>query len=522
MAARTPTTLLSRFPPHPLLLAGYAVLFLYAENLSEVLLIDVVEPLVRGVLAAVAVLAVLAVVFRDARRGAIVASALVIAFFAYGHTSPGFTDMGLDDRGQLAVWGLIVATMTVYAARAKATLPLVTHGLDGIAVILVLLASATILPYEASRAARAPAQLGGAVATRMEPVAAPDIYFLVFDRYGSAGAIERRFGLTEDDLTGWLEARGFQIPADSRANYRATDFSLAATLNMRYLDHLTDQVGRTSSDRTPAAAMLREHEVGRLLKSQGYRYYHIGSWFGPTAANPLADESLSFGVSSEFEAVLRDTTVLPAVERLLGVEHAEPTFRDRHREGALFQFRQLRRLATAPGPKFIFAHILLPHDPYVFREDGSTIPEAEARAEEEADLFAGQLAFLNGRIKETVDELLAGPEETDPIVILQADEGPTMCRSIDCPTDTPEYFAIRFGILNAMYLPRRPGIDPVLPRTFSSVNTFRMVFREYFGADLAPLPDRSFTWPDNDHVYDFRDITDRIPVPAARSDRGTP
>jgi hypothetical protein len=38
------------------------------------------------------------------------------------------------------------------------------------------------------------------------------------------------------------------------------------------------------------------------------------------------------------------------------------------------------------------------------------------------------------------------------------------------------------------------------------------VFREYFGADLDLLPDRSFTWPDNDHLYDFRDVTDQITV----------
>ena len=53
----------------------------------------------------------------------------------------------------------------------------------------------------------------------------------------------------------------------------------------------------------------------------------------------------------------------------------------------------------------------------------------------------------------------------------------------------------------------------MLPDTFTSVNTFRVVFREYFGADLEPLPDRSFTWPDNDHIYDFKDVTDQLIVP---------
>ena len=69
------------------------------------------------------------------------------------------------------------------------------------------------------------------------------------------------------------------------------------------------------------------------------------------------------------------------------------------------------------------------------------------------------------------------------------------------------YFATRFGNLNAMYL---PDVDAVVPDDLSSVNTFRFVFRTEFGLDLDLLPDRSFTWPDNDHLYDFRDITAQL------------
>ena len=92
-------------------------------------------------------------------------------------------------------------------------------------------------------------------------------------------------------------------------------------------------------------------------------------------------------------------------------------------------------------------------------------------------------------------------------MIIEGDEGPLMCRSVDCVSNTPEYLRIRLGNLVAMYL---PGVDAVIPDTFTSVNTFRVVLREYFGAELEPLPDRSFTWPDNDHIYDFRDVTDQI------------
>jgi hypothetical protein len=40
------------------------------------------------------------------------------------------------------------------------------------------------------------------------------------------------------------------------------------------------------------------------------------------------------------------------------------------------------------------------------------------------------------------------------------------------------------------------------------VNTFRTIFREYFGADLPDLPVHSYNWPDNDHIYDFHDMNE--------------
>ena len=496
---------MTRLPLHPVLFAAYAVLFLYAQNLTEVLLVDIGAPLARAMLGAAAALLLLALLYRSPERGAIVASALVIAFFAFGHVA-SVLGSGASDAAQLAAWLVLIVVAAVYAARAR-SVARVTRGLNLVAVVLVVLAAITIVPYELQRAGRAPVALAGPVATASGATRAPDIYYLVFDRYGSADAIERRFGITGNDLYDWLASRGFQVPSDSRAAYRATDFSLASVLNMRYLDNLTEEIGPASDDRTPAHEMLAQHEVGRFLKEQGYRYYHIGSWFNPTASIPIADENLSFDTTSEFESVLRDTTILPALEQVLGRQTPETTFRDRHREGTLFTFRQLHRLQSAPGPKFVFAHVLLPHDPYVFHADGSVISEDEAKASEEAGLYRGQVEFANANIKSIVDELLAGPDAEDPIVIVQADEGPLFCRSVDCPEVSEEYAAIRFGVLNAMYL---PGIDERLPDTFTTVNTFRTIFREYFGADLENLPDHSYTWPDNEHIYDFRDVTDLL------------
>jgi hypothetical protein len=502
--------ILRQIPLHPVLFAAYAVLFLYAANLALVLPVDAAAPLARSVLGAAVVWLVLTLVFRDPRRGAIVATGAVVAFFAFGHVAPGLADRGLHDPAQLAVWGVLLVAALVYAIRAKGSLPGVTAGLNVAAIVLLAFTASSIVPYEINRASRSPVTLAPAAVAHATTSTTRDIYFLIFDRYGSAEALDRRFGITDNDMYGWLRDQGFQVPAHSHANYRATDFSLAATLNMRYLDDLTTSVGRMSGDRTPAQELFKDHAVGEFLKGQGYHYYQVGTWFQPTRNIPIADENLVLGVTSEFENVFNGTTMLPAIDRIQGNTTAELSFRDLHREGTLFELRQLRRVSTSPGPKFVFAHILLPHDPYVFRADGSPIPEAETKTTPEVELYRNHLAFANSQIRDIVGYLLAGPEASRPIVIIEGDEGPLMCQSVDCVQTSADYLRIRLGNLVAMYL---PGVDERLPETFSSVNTFRTVFRHYFGADLPPLPDRSYTWPDNDHIYDFQDITHKLADP---------
>ena len=191
----------------------------------------------------------------------------------------------------------------------------------------------------------------------------------------------------------------------------------------------------------------------------------------------------------------------PAIDRVRGVVRPEPTFRDRHREGSLFAFRQLRRVATAPGPKFVFAHILLPHDPYVFKADGSPL------SEEEADGTPNSSTPITSRMRTRRSRRSSGicspPRGRPDRSIIEGDEGPLMCQSVDCVSDTPEYLRIRLGNLVAMYL---PGVDVVIPDTFI-VGTFRVVCANT-SAQLEPLPDLHVA-RQRSHLR-LQDVTDQI------------
>ena len=212
--------------------------------------------------------------------------------------------------------------------------------------------------------------------------------------------------------------------------------------------------------------------MAAFLQDNGYTYYQLGSWYGPTQTNELADVTLTWNEDTEFESVLRESTILPAIDRLIGRRVGEgDEYRDDARAAAHFQFRQLQRLPSVPGRKFVFAHILLPHPPYIFDAEGDMVVKATAETVPERDLYREQLAYTDSQVRATVDALLAGPDDQDPIIVVMGDEGPFLCRNVDCVDDSQRRLGIRFGALGAYFLPdQQPGF---FPDDHTHVNTFR-------------------------------------------------
>ncbi len=512
-------SILSRLPLHPLLLAAFAVLSVYASNLTEVLPVDLggpFGPLALAVVGAAIVLLLCSLVLRDWRRGAILATAAVAAYAFFGRVAPELLGVGLSEQLQLVVWAVVVVAAGVFAVRARGMLPSATLALNAFTLLLVGMSLFAIVPYESHRVAAQGTSVSPDAGLDFSSTTVPnrDIYLIVLDRYGSQWSIEHRFGITDNDLPTWLGDQGFQVVPGARANYRATDFSLGSMLSMQMLDEYSIDPGRDSGDRTYARTRLERPAAAAFLKDNGYTYYQLGSWYGPTQTNELADVTLSWDDDTEFQNVLRQSTMQPAIDRLVGTTTGEgDEFRDGARARAEFQFRQLQRLPSVPGRKFVFAHILLPHPPYVFDANGNMVVTKTAQTEPEAQLYSDQLKFANSQVKQVVDSLLAGPPESDPIIIIMGDEGPFLCRNVDCVDPSVRRLGIRFGVLAAYYLPDQPA--GFFPADHTHVNTFRMIFDAYFGANLPPLPDRSYDWPDNAHIYDFQDITDRLPLPGS-------
>jgi hypothetical protein len=494
MADRLRTVLRDRpWPFHPLLFAAYFVLFLYSVNLDEVELGDVLPVLVVVVGGTAVALIVAAMLVGDARRAALVLTAAVVAFLAYGHAARLLQPLRIGPTVHVLGWLAVIALALIVAWRGRRFLGTITRALNVASLALVIVPLVSIAPYDVGRLASGEKPTPAPSAGPTSPsTAGPDIYWFVFDRYPSATSARLAYGI-ENPIFDELRTRGFYIADASHANYQRTSASLQATFSAEFLNGRghADIFGPT--DRSAAFSRVQNSNIARFLKSRGYFYVHVGSDFSGTRSSVLADVNHAFDNRTDFDAAFVDSTALPGILRRTGL--SGPRWARRY-AWTTWEVNLLANLPPYPSPKFVFGHLLLPHTPYIFTADGSFVSDEANRDRPRTKQFTEQLTFTNARMLAIIDDLLAVPETLRPVIIVQADEGPYPSyledqTRHDWTTATLEEREIKFGILNAWYVPG--GRDIGLYPEITPVNTFRVLFNAYFDTDLPILPDESFS-----------------------------
>jgi hypothetical protein len=510
-------------PLHPLLFAAVPVLALWVHNLSEgVSLREVLPPLAITVVGAGVVMVVAALLLqRDLLKGALVAGAIVFLVFSYGPLSALLDGWKVGSSRlvtTLIIMGasLVLAVVAIRAVTRAAPQRVagLTRGLNFVAAGLVALNVISIGVYQFRDEVRGVDASGviDSAAGRTNPAGKPDIYYLVLDEYGGERAMRELLGFDNRPFLDALEDRGLYVPAHPTTNYPRTSLYLASTLNMEYVHRLVPR--RTAITEENLKPLIVDDVVPKFLKAKGYRYVHVGSWVRLTASNPQADVNVTLGRGlSEFSNTLIGQTQLqPALETVGTLAWARQQYDRAH-----FQFDQLAKSRDLPGPKFVFGHIIVPHWPYVFDEDGgfsdTRIPLASLRpplaevSQEIRESYITQVKFVNRKTLELIDALLAGPPESDPIIVLQSDEGFFTWLLSPAKADDRD-LQQHFNILSAYYFPRleRTGLYPRI----TPVNSFRLLFANYFGARLPLLPDRNYILVHLKTGYEFCDVTDRV------------
>jgi len=506
-------------PVHPLLLAAFPVLALYAHNMAEAPIGAIWRPLGFALAGSAAVWAVSAAILRHVRKAALIASVVAVVFFSYGHI---WNLLPSNLRGGLApVLGVVAAAAILAIVRARGPLKQATSALNLASFVLILPScwtiAATLLPAATSRAgAPQPAAMSQVDAPRKVSLpkgaaGLPDIYYIVLDAYGRADSLQRIYGYDNTPFIRELERRGFYVAPKSHSNYDQTGLCIASALNMRYLDGLKERVPAGEGADETLRAMIDQSAVAADLRKRGYEYVFIGTGSGQTRVDS-ADLSLGLAATAPRLSALEKSLVGSSAFDTLPEQRKKDY--GQHRSYLLSAFDSLDQVARRPGPKFIFAHILAPHPPFVLGPNGEAVEPRYAfsyadaswllqmisRADYERG-YVGQLQYVNRRTLEAIDAIQRSSRRP-PIIIVQGDHGSRM--NLDWDRLDKSDLREPFSILNAYCVPQ--SIRPALYDNITPVNSFRVLLSKEFGENLRRLDDRSAYSTAGDPLK-FTDVT---------------
>ena len=516
-------------PVHHVLIAAYPILYLLGNNVGEVDPREGIVPVAMAVGAAVALFLMLRFLLVSAPRAALGVTIVAVIALMYGHAATAVEPLGFSGTPLLVGWLLLGAVLIVVVSLVPGDLRGLTTVLNIGSVVLVVPSLVAIGGHLVSEpelfVGGQRVEVNGSPRATSEPQATPgspprDIYYFILDGYGAPRALDQYLDVPDEGFMDWLEASGFTVLRETRSNYGRMPLSLSSSMNMTYLDELAAELGPDNPHQGILNEMIKDAEVTAFLEDRGYSYVLLGSQYHGTAASPVADVNPTFAQTSDFIGVLTQSTIFPSVASTLGFED-DLSERRRNYDAGIWQFETFPDLIELPGPKFVFTHFFLPHEPFVVDEDGGYVSAEADAARSISEQHRTQLAFVNREMQKLIEGLLAGPDETDPIIIISPDHGPKtpgmpqVGPNIDWSGASDAELDLVFSIFSAYHL---PGVDDacVYPG-MSSVNAFRLVFDLYFDAGLPLLPDRSYIHRDRSHPYDLTDVTDRLPSSGAGS-----
>jgi len=507
---------------HPFLFAIFPIFFLCAHNIGQVSFSSTLFP--SAVMLGLALLLLLLsyLVFRDSKKAGVVVSIFLVLFFSYGHVFEVLPDwlkggFGTNPHTYLVLlWYAALICCAYLIKKTRMHLHNFTNILNVVAAFLVAFPLVNIGIYELktepwqSVRSKENARVNAVESGKADTL--PDIYYIVFDRYAGANTLKEIYDFDNREFIDYLINRGFYV-ARSSANYLKTAHSLASSLNMEYINYLSEMIGEESGNWRPLVEMLQNYEVWRFLKARGYKLIHFGSWWEATRRNKNADMNFNLFSLPEFSMSLYKTTLLyPFITKLRISEKPLLQWmgdgRLLQRKRVLYKFQKLAEMPNIEEPTFVFAHMLTPHAPFVFDKDGNFVTEEEERKRSRKVNYVEQLIFVNKKIEMLIDKLLS-KSEVPPIIILQADEGPyPPGRSTNWQEISGAELRQKMMILNAYYLPNAD--KDVLYPSVTPVNSFRIVFNLCFDANFELLPDESYVHPDDHHPYKFFNVTDKL------------
>lgn len=479
----------------PLLLAVFPILSLAQGNIDFVKITALYRPLLITLAVTAAFYLIWFLALRDAIKAGLLSGGLVFILLSYGTLYLILTErfgLTVDHRWLLPAVAVLYGLLAVLVIRVGDARPLNSAvSLGVVAIIAYLAISIGIYEYQVAHT-QARTEEGGATLAAGQASELPDIYLILLDGHTRSDVLRDVYELDNTGFTGQLEDLGFWVADCSTSNYPSTYFSTASMFGLDYLHHLYE-------DGTLVFPSLSESAVFQTLADYDYQTITFQNFvfehFNINDDLRFAREGTFTGSITEFERLVVDTSVLRV---LIDLEGAFPEawvypFDDnlylRHYRDTLFALDTLPTLPLLPGNKFVYAHLLVTHDPFVFLADGAFNDTRKI----DSEAYVQSVEYIDSVLPDLMAEII-DKSDRPPIIILMGDHGAIVKgRPIE----------ERFANLFAIYLQGQDPEDAGFYENLSLVNVFRLLLNDLFDTNYALLDDRSYAIWNNADLADI-------------------
>ena len=474
---------------HPFLFAVYPITELRNFNIAYVDSASLVRPILVSLLSTALIWGLLRLLTREWTKSGIVTTLIVIVFFSYGHIflqiQSTFGEM-IRHRYLLLIFAALFALAVWFIFWRMKNAEALVNFLTATGAFLVIFSVARSAQYDYSvyQSAR---EVEAAMDSYREEASSstvgerPDVYVILLDAHTSAYALEKYFDYDESAFTNQLEELGFYVAECAQSNYPQTRLSVTSTFYANY-------------HQKPTLFPLYSSLAVETLRSQGYRvvtfenrsqgHFSFAEDVRLSRNQMLAGKIDLTGGLSEFEFEILETSLarlafdIPTLIPGFDLAQQQETQYYEHYQQTFFILSELKSLPTEiESPKLVFAHLLVPHPPFIFTPDGKFFWN-----DNEEQGYVSNVEFIDSQITGVVQEIIA-KSKIPPVIILMGDHGPSGVPSKDNPH-------LRMEILNAYYVNDAAKAD--LYPSITPVNSFRVVFNNYFGTDYPLLEDVSY------------------------------
>jgi hypothetical protein len=495
-----------------LLFPLFFVLHGYNENFGVISWIIVAKLLLGYCLISSVIFICTIILFRDNNKGFLLAFVCLCLFFFFGslHDYVNFSlGKTFGSYSVLLTLLFLILTSAVIAIKVsgKRRISAASRYVKWL-LLLFLIIEAAIFLYKSAW----PQEIRGAAlpvhGIKKKPQknnGKPDIFLVVFDGYTSSACLKSDFGFDNASIDSVLVAHHFFVSRSSKSNYNLTPFSLGSFFNSSYLKVDSQDYVIRHKDLLSAANTVKYNWIVPFLQTKGYVVKNLGVF----DFNTCPVMTYQYFGEDYYSAAIDNQTIISRVKRdiawnftirnpLTG-SFTVPRYYSEEKERYIarnqFNYDQFtQELAkTSEKPRFVYCHLMLPHEPYYFKADGSLTSDTDIilrRINDKAG-YLNQIGYSNLLLK-TIIGLSDLKQKRNRIVIIMGDHG---FRSYPSKKYRPKTFCN----LNCIY---SSDGDSELYDGISPINTFRFVLNRYFGQSLPFLKDSSTYLVDP--VYDSR------------------